>query len=338
MRILLFGLCLFLSCQQQDQKKVSPSFYHWQQELSLNAFEIDYLQSLSVKRVYLRFFDVDWQNEKAVPLSILSVQNSLPDSIEVVPVIFITNRTILNANDKEIGVLANRIVKKVNELSAAFEMKFPEVQIDCDWSPKSQEKYFRLLDILKEGFSGQGKNLSATIRLHQIKYYQKTGVPNVDRGVLMFYNTEAVDDPSVLNSILNLATAKTYLYQFDTYPLSLDIALPVFRWGVVFQGDRFVRLINGLDRSMLRDTSAFLKLGKNQFELRKSMYLEGYYLYKGDRIRTESISEEVLIEAAQLLAKELSSEDRHVIFYHLDSSLITNYSNEVLETVYRTFD
>lgn len=338
MRILLIGLCLFLNCSSEQGKKAAPAFYHWQQDLALNSFEKEVLATLDIKRLYVRFFDVDWQNDRAIPISILDNQGALPDSVEVVPVVFITNRTILNSGEEEIKLLANRIIKKVNELVTSFEMKVSEVQIDCDWSGNSRQKYFQLLDFLKEGFAERGRNLSATIRLHQIKYYQKTGVPNVDRGVLMFYNTEAVDDPTTVNSILDLTVAKEYFHQFDTYPLTLDIALPVFRWGVVFQRDRFVRLINGLDRSILADTSEFLKLDENQFELRKSMYLEGYYLYKGDRIRTESISEELLMESAQLLAKELSKEDRHIIFYHLDSSLIANYSNEVLETVYRTFD
>lgn len=331
-------LCSLWTCNVKEDSTVQTSFYHWKQDFSLGDYELDRLTALNVQRMYVRFFDVDWQNGRPLPLSIVHANTSFPESVEIVPVIFITNRTILKSDESEIEKLAGQITRKLFEQAEIFSQVIPEVQIDCDWSGKSRDRYFNLLQVIRTTLAERNIKLSATIRLHQIKYYQRTGVPEVDRGALMFYNTGTVDDPATTNSILDLSTAKSYFENFENYPLPLDVALPIFRWGVVFQGDRFVRLINGLNSSLLQDSSRFMKVGENQFELRKSMYIEGYYLYKGDRIRTEEVKKETLLEAASLLASELKPDDRHLIFYHLDSTLIANYPHEVLETICRSFD
>ncbi len=75
--------------------------------------------------------------------------------------------------------------------------------------------------------------LSATIRLHQVKYFETTGVPPVKSGMLMFYNTGDLENPSEENSILNIETAELYLSGLEDYPMQLDIVLPLFSWAVV---------------------------------------------------------------------------------------------------------
>jgi hypothetical protein len=334
--ILLFFI--FFACKKDVNRTVGRAFYHWEQDLSLSQYEYERINRLNVKRLYVRFFDVDWQSGRPQPLSIINIQDTLPEAYDIVPVVFITNRTLLNSDEADVSRLAERLLKKLDKLTEDLSQNIPEIQIDCDWSGQSRALYFKLLGHLRPWLNKQGIKLSATIRLHQVKYYQRTGVPGVDRGVLMFYNTGTIDDPSTKNSILDLSIARAYFKNFDEYPLPLDIALPIFRWGVIFQEDRFVQIINGLDDYKLTDTTRFVKVGENQFELRKSMYLEGYYLYKGDRIRTEKVDKESLLQAAKLLATELRADDRYLIFYHLDSTLIADYPHEVLETIYHTFD
>ena len=45
--------------------------------------------------------------------------------------------------------------------------------------------------------------MSATIRLHQVKYRADTGVPPVDRGMLMAYNLLPPDQAGERSSILD---------------------------------------------------------------------------------------------------------------------------------------
>lgn len=332
-------LFIFCSCTETTPpRKVSPAFYHWKNTLDLSDAEQDYCSNLKIKKLYLRFFDIDWQNHQAVPLSILNIKSSLPDSVEIIPTVFITNRSLLNIAEENIPDLAHNIFKKINQLAVSFD-KHPikEIQFDCDWSPKSQTKYFRLIKLLKEKFQAQHQKISATIRLHQIKYYQETGVPDVDRGVLMFYNMADINDPDIENSILNISIAKQYLHNFDRYPLPLDVALPIFKWGLIFQDGKMVKIINNLSETALQDSSRFLKINQNRFKITKSTYLEGHYLYRNDQIRLEQVSEQQLQVAADLLAPMITNKDLNIIFYHLDSIQIADYPYETLKDIYHRF-
>ncbi len=334
---LLSVLPLF-NCYQASERKVTPAFYHWKNTLNLSDKIYQQLHKLEVQKIYLRFFDIDWENGKAVPLSVLNKQTDIPDSIYIVPTVFITNRTMINTAGPDIPKLAEKIFKKLSRLSTEFKKEqIKEMQFDCDWSQQSREKYFHLLEILKSKLSSQGLKISATIRLHQIKYYQKTGIPNVDRGVLMFYNMDDIDQLETPNSIINISLAKTYLSELKHNPLTLDIALPIFKWGLVFQDGKMVKIINNLDSKELGDEEHFFKIQQNRFEVSKSTYLKGYYIYQKDQIKLEQVNIKTLREAADLLTENINNDDLNVIFYHLDSVQIADYSNEDLKNIYHRF-
>ncbi len=337
--LFLIGAALiFSACEDSYQPSITPAFYHWKNTLDISNSEIKYLSQVSAKKVYLRFFDIDWEGNKAVPISIIETKNSIPNVLEVIPTIFITNRTMINVPIQQIPDLADKVFKKIEYLEKGFEKNtINEIQFDCDWSEKSRNQYFELLRLLKAKFSSQNKKISATIRLHQIKYFKKTGTPPVDRGTLMFYNMDDIDDLKTQNSIINLELAQQYFQNFDKYPLSLDIALPIFKWGIVFQGDKFVKIINNLDVNELQDSSRFIKIDKNRFELVKSTYIKGYYLYQKDQIRLEQVDIKDLQKAADLLSKIVPKEDRSIIFYHLDSTQIVDYPYEELKNIYSRF-
>ena len=337
--LLFAGLSLFpFSCSDSNNHAVTPAFYFWKNSLKISAPEFEYLSSLHCKKLYIRFFDVDWEGQDAVPLSILENDSKIPDSIEIIPTVFITNRTMLNIADQDIPELADKIAGKIGQLSNHFQHnQIPEIQFDCDWSANSQKKYFQLLRLLKSHFTNQNKKISATIRLHQVKYFKKTGVPDVDRGVLMFYNMDDINDWETTNSILDIAKASPYLYNFETYPIPLDIALPIFKWGLVFQEEKLVKIINNLDQSDLQDSTRFHKIGENRFEIIKSTYIKGYYLYKNDQIRLEKTDIEDLKKAADLLSPLISNQELNIIFYHLDSTLTADYPYEALQDIYRRF-
>lgn len=60
---------------------------------------------------------------------------------------------------------------------------------------------------------------------------------------LMAYNTDNFKDPRTPNSILNDKTVRTYLAKAKGFDLPLDIALPIFRWNLVFdKAGKFKRI------------------------------------------------------------------------------------------------
>ncbi|MEL6923874.1 MAG: hypothetical protein AAFO94_07485, partial [Bacteroidota bacterium] len=312
------------------------------------------LRNINVRKIYLRLFDVDWNGAEAVPLATLETTESLPDSFVWVPTVFITNRTLRKLADEKVSTLAFRLNEKISATATRLGFSFDEVQIDCDWTLQTREKYFELLHQLQSHLAERGAALSVTIRLHQVKFYQQTGVPPADRGMLMFYNMSSVDEAATVNSILDLAEAEKYMVNFEQYPLALDVALPTYNWGVLFRDGAMIKLINNLSPEMLADTSRFvpatalnqqireaiatdLESGSQWYRLRKNTYLDGYYLYAGDLLRLEWVPAAQLRAAAKLLQRELPPASRSVAFYHLDNNCLQQHSYETLEQVLDIF-
>jgi len=327
-------ILLTLAACSQKSPETQLGFYHWQTEVDLTAAEQSYLRQAD--KLYVKFFDVDWNGglQMTVPQAQVQWSSELPDSLDIIPTVFITNRTLSNTNDEALPDLAEKIATKIQELGA--KNSFVEVQFDCDWTASTKGKYFELLRLLREHFEAVVQ-FSATIRLHQIQYADRTGVPPVERGMLMFYNMGDLESWDAENSILDVEIGRSYLAELDNYPLPLDVALPIFHWGVVFRDNRLLQLNNNLQATDLADTSRFVRLSPQRFQAKKSTYLDGTYLYTGDRIRLEGTSSQQLQAAAHLLAERLRLEDRTVVFYHLDTATIKNFSYATLDSIYSIF-
>lgn len=331
---LILFIALFFSCTPKE-KTITPAFYHWQTNFSLTTFEKEYLQQFPIQKLYVKFFDVDWNATASQPFPIAEViiDTTEWNNIEIIPTIFITNRSLKNYPLEKMEDLGKNILEKIFYI----KKEVSEIQIDCDWSETTKEKYFRLLHFIKKETTKKAIQISATIRLHQIKYFEKTGVPPVDRGMLMFYNVDDVKDAETHNSILDLEIAKQYIYNFEKYPLDLDVALPIFSWGVLFRGGKMIKLMAHLQSEDLADPNFFLQKNKTHFEVKKSTYLNGRYLYEDDVIRLETISQNTLVGAAELLQPKISNSEITISFYHLDTTTIKNYPYENLQDIIQIF-
>ncbi len=332
--ILIIAGILITNCTRNND--ITPAFYHWQTALHLSPSEKNYLSALAVEQLYVKFFDVDWDETAVQPVPLAVLEKKDWANKALIPTIFITNRTFQRLPTDQLEWLSTRVREKIDELSSGLTIK--EIQFDCDWTAATREKYFSFLKVFKEKIEKRGIDLSATIRLHQIRDFQETGVPPVDRGMLMFYNTGDVESWQEENSILNLKAANDYLSATQRYPLPLDLALPIFSWGVLFRDAKMIGLLNNLRAEALSDTTRFLKMAPNRFRVKKSTYLNASYLYEGDWIRTESVDSALLLEAALLLQKKLKFSKCSIAFYHLDTATIKHFPYEKLEKIYQSFE
>lgn len=337
--VLLIALLGLIACHKTPTPPVR-AMYHWRTALSLSAADRQFLDSLGVTRLYVKFFDVDWAAEQQTPLPAaeLQVDTSFLHGLDLCPVVFITNQTLVRIPKQEIPNLAKHLVDKVYDLHVPLHA-FPirELQLDCDWTDSTREAYFELLTQIRGLVQKDSIALSATIRLHQLRYPKRTGIPPVDRGMLMFYNMGDVEDWQESNSILNLEKGRPYLKNAHRYPLPLDAALPAYTWGVLFRDGRLTKLIYPMDAGALADTARFSKLAPQRWEVVKSTYLEGHYLYRGDKLRVEDVSVSNLYPAATMLGQALPMEQRCLALYHLDTLLRKRYTHAQLDTAYRNF-
>ncbi len=327
---LLIGL---FSCKLSNSSVPEVSFYHWKSYFDLDSTEIKYLELLKVDKLYIRYFDIDFQNNKIIPIGkIQNIKNFIYQN-EIIPCIFITNNTFKNIQLEEIDSLCDNIIKLIqSKHSSIGKQGIKTLQIDCDWTLSTKDVYFQFLQKLKEK---SGWDISVTIRLHQISYKEKTGVPPANHFVLMCYNTGDLNNPNEENSILNINDLKQYKKGMSDYPHQLSIALPLFSWAVVLRERKVIKLIRNIDINNFKNNSNFEVQG-NKIIVKNSTYLKGYYLYKGDILRCEKISIETLLQTAQFLQKHIHTCE--IIYYHLDIYNIKNYPYERIETINRQFN
>lgn len=294
------------------------------------------LRQLHVGKLYLRFFDLDWDaTRRQIVLKATIRFGQRPAGLTVVPVVFITNRTLAHlADTAAVTKLGRELVSRIQQLAGRQQIRVGEVQIDCDWTVRSAGTYFRLLRAIRQQ---AGVPLSATIRLHQVKFFGKTGVPPVERGMLMAYNVADWKRPDTRNSIWDAAVADQYTTFLDRYPLPLDVVLPLFRWTVVYRSGRFLTLLNNLDQSQLSRCMALHQQARsNRFLALRDTSAFGFSVRRGDLFRAEAVTGNELAEAKQSILARIRQPKLTFALYHLDSATLAPYSNETLSRIMAT--
>ncbi|MEL7119634.1 MAG: hypothetical protein AAFO07_09340 [Bacteroidota bacterium] len=317
---------------------VTRGFYHWKAIVGEDDDYSDYNENLNVEVIYLHLFDIDWDYnlQEAVPKAQF---DRTPDfgEVKIVPTIFITNRTFDWMPETSDELLIGRMMDKVDFMMKEENMSFSEIQLDCDWTQKTKDHFFAFLTKLKLQLKERSVKLSVTIRLHQIAYPEKTGVPPVDRGMLMFYNMGKLESWEEENSILNLNTAKEYLDRLDEYPLPLDLALPIYSWGIIFRDNEMIKLMNSASNLDFANDPRYQEVGPNRYKILKSSYNEGSYLYKDDYVKIESISFERLQAASKLLNPYFANKEFTLTFYHLNKTFTNRFTDAQLDQIYNSF-
>ncbi len=316
-------LLLTLLCTCGRAPKPSPpktTFYHWQTRLAPDSTARNLLAEYNCDRLYTKAFDVSWTAGQAEPAALVQLADTvgLP---QLVPVVFITNEVFVRQPTHKLEALAEDVLGLTEQL---FGPNFPELQIDCDWTARTQVQYFVFLKALQLRL--KNRSLTCTLRLHQYRDRKTQGVPPVSRATLMAYNVGNLNAWETENSIVDTNILKTYLSGTKPYPIDLDLAVAAYDWAAVYRRNDLAYLINEPDTTELRDTSRFIALptqGQSpRWQVKKSTYLDGIYLYANDLLRWESAPPAAIDAQVELLERYVSGfEGQRVMVYRLGGRL-----------------
>ncbi len=311
-------LVLFFGCSKE--KNHTYGFYYWKTRLSLKESEKAVLEQSTLANLYVRFFDVDKVGGKFQPVSVISKSENFRSLKNIVPVIFITNRTFLYIKASEIDFLAKSIHQLIEKKTKELSLKdASEIQIDCDWTAGTKNDYFNFLKKLKVL---SHKAITSTLRLHQVKDKITMGIPPVSKVYLMCYSTSSPLENSDKNSILDIQILKNYLSDVQNYSIKkIDVALPIYSWGIITNHFGKHKLINALSEKDLNHKD-LEKISENEAVVKKDGFFFGYYLNKGFRIKVEQIPEQTLNEAVNFLGRKIPK--FNIIYYQLDERFIRN--------------
>lgn len=328
-----FFLLLFCSCNNGEERKVQRSFYYWKTVFNLTAKEQQTLKELNVQKLYVKFFDVDWNEEShaAQPVAKSIFSQKPPYGIAIIPVVFITQEPFQYLDKAGIDSLAKNTAALLASIAANDSLQLSnEVQLDCDWTQTTRNKYFYLLNKLKEQPFFQKKIISATIRLHQVKFVSQVGIPPVNKGLLMCYNMGNLRHPQTKNSIIDESELKKYINNLQDYNLPLDVALPLFDWWVLFDGAQY--------KGLVRDFNpADAWKDKRQVKFERDTVINGTAFKAGQWLRHEGSDAAIVKKCAELVSAKLKQKELTVILYHLHETNLTKYSAHEMENFYNSF-
>lgn len=295
-------LFLFVSCTRQGGRETaSRSAYYWSTTWEHTARTDSLVRSL--KTLYLRYFDVVVDDEgKVTPNATVRFAASLPKHLNVVPVVFIVNEVMKRGEDPQ--VLAGKVLGRVLQISETNGVAgVKELQIDCDWTLQTRNRYFEFLRHLQALAHQHHLMLSTTVRLHQLSQ----PVPPVDRGVLMMYNTGDFTNIRCEQPILSLTDAQPYLKYLSRYGLNLSTAYPLFAYRIAFRGGKYLGVVHA-DNDLP--------------------------LLPGDSIvmRRSSVAE---VKRVQQEVEQLRPDaNDEVIVYDISPNHLSNYKNSDYEEIY----
>jgi len=342
---IISALFLFSCNIKHKVEHVERAFYYWKGNSSISDQNKKQLKELRVQKLYLKLFEIDYNEARGnYPFEknrIRRYELQDSDSLKIVPTIFIKNGIFQYNDEKSLDQLADNIVFLIDKYSKEdYDTKikifdYDEIQIDCDWTKSTKDKYFYLLKKVKE-FSK--KELSCTLRLYPYKYSEIMGVPPVDKVSLMCYNIVKPLSQKDKNSILDIEELKKYLNKEKSYPIHIDVALPVFYWTQLYQNNRFVKLLN-LSTSEVKE---FAKPTSHalwyQVQKDTSFNYGETYLKAGDQIKSEEISVQTINEAISIIKKYVDLDKSTTIsLFDLDTSTFKQYTNEEISSFYGSF-
>ena len=324
---IVLAACSFQSCKKPGNAK--SAFYYWKSSFSLDTKQTDLLKTAANNTLYIRFFDVRWDNLRHEPFPDAVINFKQPVSnLHITPVIFMTNKSFENISGNDVDSLAVHCNTLVNQIAAKQNISYSQIQVDCDWTTTTRERYF---DFLRSFRKLNRRHLEATVRLHQVKYKERTGVPPVDKGILMFYNMGRVSaDPKQPNSIYNEIDAEKYVAHVSRYPLPLDVALPLFSWSVHIREGKVIQLYGQLGKKQLDNKQNF-EQDDSIYHAKKSFFLDGIYIKESDIFKLEQMDEATVKKAADQLSRYLpKQQNRTIIYYELGNLNLSEFKAETL--------
>ena len=323
----LLILTSFSSCKDvvvKNKETLKANFYHWKINANLEENEQKALETAQSDKVFLHYFDVVKNTYGEEPVAVIRKVDKVLKDKEIIPVIFIENAVF-----KKEYFYKDYLVRQIFNLTEQihkhhFNTTPQEIQIDCDWTQTTKKNYFDFLSALKQKIK-----LSTTIRLHQIKYSDKTGVPPVDYGTLMLYNVGDLKDENQ-NSILDHTIVSQYIYESTNYPLRLDLALPIFSQIVIKNNRGILKLVNQSNFDIIKnDTENFEKETETVYKVKKKILFKGQYLYKGFKLKIEESNIEEVVKSYEIIKKS-NLNLNEVVLYHLDEELLSEFKLEEL--------
>ena len=153
----------------------------------------------------------------------------------------------------------------------------------------------------------------------------------------MYYNMGTIN-AGPQSSIYERSIAAKYNSFISDYPLTLDVALPIFSWGLQIRNGKVIGLLNKIYFAHFKNDSNFRYVHENWFTATNACFKAGYYFAKGDAVKIEQVPAKELLQMAADVNDHSNGRIRNIIFYDLDSANLVQYEKDIFQKVLGRFN
>ncbi|MCU0328216.1 MAG: hypothetical protein MUE53_04425 [Chitinophagales bacterium] len=330
----LLGFSAFFFYQCSDKEANWQDFYYFRTMLSSDSSEILAFQQYKVQRLITKYFDIKVLDGAIYPEAKLQVSNNFlqfqkRQNIDIVPLIYIQQQVfqspILNLDS--LSTKVSRLIQKIDSVNEFNVNKI--LHIDCDWTPSTQKPFFEFLSLLQ---AKTNYKTHVTLRLHQIKYHEKTGIPPADSFVLMFYNFGNLGIKEK-NSIFNTEDYQKYITSLKYYPKPLQIAMPVFSWWLRYRDGQLISLISSAQLPIDSIKANTKSLSNDEFIFEKEKIMLNFVFQTDEILKLEKIPIDDLRQASQDLKSQYAKGFQRVYWYELNPEYLKSYDITFLNNI-----
>jgi hypothetical protein len=368
----ILPLIFLISCTGDD--KPNRSVFLWKSKQVLEKTDRNRIRALGITHFFVRYADVHWNPIYQI---VEPVAGSDPEYFsripyQITPVFFITNDVLVNSNNDNLLKLASNIASlyygihhefaenyadalyyqfgnysnnverplffcNIDSMAKRWQNRNHSLLIDCDWTVSTQEKYFSLLSEIAKLLPDI--EVQSSLRLWQYRDYKLSGVPPVDRCLLMCYSTGDPANPDEHNAIVDYQTIQEYI-NHSHYPLELDIALPVYSWATLFRNRKLVGIISPMSlKELVADSSTYSRIDSTHFTVKLDTVMGNTYYRYGDEVCYQGIEANELMKISEWVDRMIdpSSNDKISLFSY-DTLYFNQIGNENIKKVFRIFD
>ncbi|MEM6345967.1 MAG: hypothetical protein AAF927_18885 [Bacteroidota bacterium] len=316
---------------------VKTVFYQWETRPDWSNSTQAYLDTLATEQLFLRFFDIEWDDsrKRIVPIGSLRAALGEWEGKEVVPVVYLSENVLSHLNEARIADLAELSIDRIRRIAEPLD-QINEIQIDSDWSAETQANYFAFIEQMQTLLGETGPQVSVCVYPHHVLQRDSMGIPPVARARLMLME---IDDPVAIEASGTLfgANIREAVSEADDYGVPLDVGLPIGSWGVVLRNEEAVSILRHLPLNVLEDRDRFEVVNAYFYRVLTDTYLDGTFLFENDMIRLEALSPDQLRESVKPLAPYLSQDSMSVGFFHLEVNTSAEYPPKEIERLVELF-
>ena len=142
------------ACGRTDGGGSRRSLYYWSTVLDIDSTKQAFIDRHGISRMYVRYFDVvAGEDGRPVPNATLRFRTGVPQGMEIVPTVSIVN-DCMAADTTDLARLTLRRIMQMNATNDVGKVK--EIQIDCDWTRRTRQRYFSFLRTLRRLAAAEG--------------------------------------------------------------------------------------------------------------------------------------------------------------------------------------